>query len=520
MLNNGSAKSLLTPSSQHTDHSNATVSYLSSCSKVYLDAYDREIKNLEKIRAAEEEADQIMLAKAKQQEELEKEKFRTQKMQSNKIANIVSSQIQDRQKVEKILKEKEQAEYNAQISAMPPELVAVFPKITETPVEIRKSIEKNRQKELANELEKQMNNKIIQQKIERNSSIEEERKIVKEINEKEKKQDLESKKREEERRIKYSEELKKDVEAKEMKKIAEKRLTSIEYEGMKSLIQLSAKKGSTFETPDKINILNPTKEQDSPENEIIYKQNTLSPTNENPEFLDPEIQLIDQYFNDIKSDPQKQAETPENEQRPESNDSEKNPVSPPTVDPNCKTIEKKEEKLLKDEKNICEISPSADPKLAYLLEKKQKKTNELLNRIAELERRAATPGDKLRLSSLKDLKASLTREGFQFKSGNKKVKLTGEEVFRASVSSRGSMLSRGSCSSRQSARSSTAGLKQMQSTPVIAFKKKLPKRRSDSVKRPMTGGKEDNVLLAPADKTAKQAYDRYLSQLESQVFLK
>eukprot|EP01022_Parablepharisma_sp_SALTPOND_P031545 TRINITY_DN804_c0_g1_i2.p2 TRINITY_DN804_c0_g1~~TRINITY_DN804_c0_g1_i2.p2 ORF type:complete len:501 (-),score=74.64 TRINITY_DN804_c0_g1_i2:7370-8872(-) len=477
---NGSARSKgqTSPSSTHTTHSSATAAYFNTCSKVFIDAYDREIRNLERIRKQELAADELMLQKAREEEMTEKEKAKVQKAELAKTTAVVVSQIQQKVEMEKKQKEKEQVEYNAVVTSMPPELVAVFPKIVETPDEVRKSIEKSKQKEFKAALESQMSSKLNRKQMERTNAMLAEMKQMKEAEAKLQKEILEAQQKDQERKRKYQEDLKKDIKCKEMRKFNEKRLEAIEFKGRESLTQLSVKKDQAFESP-KIEQENVIDGKD--ELEVVEEDN-------NDLDADKDMAVIEQYFNDAPPEDPNNVNNNNEETSPVGNNNEKLQNSPSE-----------------------QVAPCADPKLAYLLEKKQKRTNELLERLAELER--GTPTDSKK-RSLQTLRSTLTREGFCFLSGGKKTRVSGEQVFH-SLSSR-----QGSCYSSASSRQPQQGIKRVESTPVTKFRKTQNRARhdkSESVKRPNTGLKDDILCFGTTDKTQKIAYNRYLSELESQV---
>ena len=409
MFNNGSTKSRGSPISVKA--ANSPESYLSGCDKIFLDAYDRELRRLEIIRDQEAAVDQIMLQKAKDEEVVVKEKLQAKKADLARTASMGFIQTLDKVQTTKKLKEKEQHEYNSIVTAMPAEAVTIFPRITETPQEVRRSIERAKQKDLKAALESQMANHSAKKQLERNSELAEEQKRLKEVEAKMvKDMELKMQKRQEEKLV-YKEDFAKTMQRKEVLKVNEKRLDTIEFEGIKTIQSTSTSKKPAFEMV--------TKEEDE-ENAVAAEQN---PNEDNNNNLPADI-IEDGNENNVEDNGKMEMIQKYFETSPKKMDGGKSPL----------IKNRKQEKQQSPSDKLTASNP--DPRLAVLLEKKQRKTNELIDKITELERKVSTSKDHNRANSLKEFKSAFVREGFLFRNGGKNSRIAPEDVFRTSTSGR------------------------------------------------------------------------------------
>ena len=495
-----------TRKSAASNYSSASASYLSTCSKVALDAYEREVQKLQTIKEQEQLIDELMLKKAENDQEIENNKKNQQRAELLKTAHFVAHQMREREVTEKLARVKEQADYNLTYGSVPPTIVAAFPRIVELPQDVRRNIQKAKQAQMKAALEAQIAIEKQQREKERCMVLIDEKKKAVEDEMKVKNEDETAAEKAKERKARYQEELRKDIQCKEMKKINAKRLESIEFEGVRSLHQLGTCKSPTQESPytyaipmeafgtnEKPEMAEKVEKSEKTEKEFENPENLEKPKGENDledENVSNDLALIEGYF---QEDGNKTKPSEPKNSKPDETNKKGTSTNPQKT---CKPPEKD-----KVEAGVFTEKQRSDAeKLAKLLEKKQKKTNELLQRIEDLERKTAvhTPGQQRRYS-LGKLRTALSREGFRYVGSGRGVRVSGDEVYR-SLSSRQS-------SAQQSVRGSEAPPRSKPKMKVWTRKKS-----EDSV-----ASRTESQRYQSGDKAQKIAYDRYLSELEAQV---
>ncbi len=471
----------------------ASASYLSSCSKVAFDAYEREAQKLQSIEEEERTTEEIVRRKAEREEQQEKERTRREHAAKVRVAAEVAQQIRDRVEGELKNRVREREEYNAVLKDISPEVVAAFPKIVELPTSVQREIVRARQIDMRAALETQMAFTCDKRRLERSESQNEERMRVQREETEIRREDEAAAGKRREKMERYREELDRDIKFREMRRLNEKRLGSIESQGMitlRKMVEPTENPAPTAKADAEKTVCKKDEEQES-----IKDATDSKPTEEkkdspsaaedaSPIIEDKDLALIEEHFS-------KASQVEGSASPPENHASARNSV---ISSPHTRT-------LPVTARNLSLLSPiaSPDPRLTQLLEKKQRRTNELLAQISSLEKKARS-GSRQSIA-LTRMRIALSREGFRFRSQGRSVRISGEEVTRRSDGSRRSrsVVSRGSVKSACSRRTIQEEVK---SSVAPHGCKREQFATSDRV-------------LAP--NVQKVAYDRYLSELEMQV---
>jgi len=451
----------------------ASQPYLDSCNEVELEAYNRILKNLQQTSISNEKDNILCKTQLEFQEDLDKRKKEKLKKELLQTTEYLKKQMLEKSELIKNQKITEISLENAQFQKMPANLVNVFPRITETPAEIRRSRELARKEELRKSLENQICEKDRSLANKKSESKNEEKQKLTRLAELVKKEENESKKIKKEKCDAYMEELNRDIKAKEIKKINEKRLENIEYEGMNKIVEMIKNGENNIEYPLPGDNEKLEKNEENMGKETENKEENLEEKKE-----EENIELIEKFFNE--------------------NGSKENNEEKPRNDSNNKPKVISAEPLL-NQSNLpitSPISPSAEPvndRVLQLIAKKQKKANELLSRIENLEKTGFSHKSSLTLAQIQRLKSSLTPLAYKFNSEGKTTRLTGKEANKMIEESEENRTERSSVRSTKSRARSQADL--------------FGKLRSSAG--------FGNTLQ---EKAQKVAYDRYISELEHQVF--
>jgi len=399
--------------------------YLTSCSKVTLEAYNRVIKELESIKQKDQETQQFQLKKDTEQiykEKLSKERLKQEALATNEIlkAQIILKQQKDKTEKQQLL---------SQAPDLPSEVVVAYPRIVETPLEQRKSKKLHFQEEARKRLQEQINEKEQKIKETKKKEIEQESEQIRKIQEKAKKDEELIKQKNKEKLEQYKLELSKDIEAKSMLKRNEKRLEDIEAQGINELQ----------------NILQNNSEKDAkiPQNLEIAKN-----------IINIENQELEQK--DEKQNIETKKEKPNNE-----------------IPDN------------KSEAHLSHVSDAKSDKLALLLERKQKKANDLIKKIEFLETQSRSASvSPQRKAELQKMKKALAPPSYKMVSEGKEIKISQEEVNKIINKPK----------------------KDDDLISVTSRTSKMIRNKS-----------EDKFEKSPIEKAQKIAYRRYLESLEYQA---
>lgn len=218
------------------------LSYLSGCSKVTLDAYNRVLKHLQEVKDEEAQLKEAISLQIKKEEEKEKSLIQKQKNESLAAKKELEKQIKEKHEKKLMDKIAEKDSYKASLEELPKEVVVPFPRIIQTPREIRREKEKKNQEEMKKLLEEQIAKKNIKENEEKNLILEQENEIVRKAKAEALKEAEEFKLKNTELLEKWKNGLTNDIQYKQMKKLNEKRLEGIEYDGIMALQQILSKK--------------------------------------------------------------------------------------------------------------------------------------------------------------------------------------------------------------------------------------------------------------------------------------
>lgn len=451
-------------SEQNEEKNASSQAYLNECSKVVLDAYDREVKKLQSINDKEKYFDEEIQKGIEKEDKREEEKKLKLKAEILETAKVVARQMAEKNEKDKIAKNREKEEFNKTYGKIPPNIVSTFPRIADTPAEVRNQRKIAMQNIMKEQLESQIETDRLHKQSKHMRWMSEEHERLKKLEEETKREERENAEKIREKVKQYQDELRRDIECKEKRKSNDKRLEKMEYEGVTSLRGIADKNQNDKNIPYKEIEIPPAKE------DLFPTANPIIEEEEDDEFKD-NAAIIEGYFD--KTDKEI---PPKNEQ---------------------KEICKKN-KLEDDKMN----------KIASILEKKQKKTKELMLRIEELEKKASQRSNSVHEKpsvsgySLNRLKNVLSRESFQIVSEGKKFRISGEDAKNA-ISSR-------------------------QSVPKISVetrpKFEEKKTKSKDIKRLIPREEKDekldeNRVMCSREKAQKIAYNRYISELEIQVCL-
>ena len=347
-------------------------SYLTTCSKVTLDAYNRVLEQLQSIKDGEKRTEDFLTNKLRAEEDREKatkDKLKREAMATNEVVKMQMALKLERERMERA---QNQVEFRTVISAMPENLINVYPRITETPADLRKSRKVQQQEELKKDLKQQMSNRAAKRVEETVKFKQEELEVVTKVQEKVKKEEELVKQRDKEKMEKYKTELNKDIKCKVMQKKNEKKLEEIEYNGMSELQHLLAQ-GTADNDPKKA------------ADDIDKNQNAEPEAGQN-----------------VEANKDKEGKT--EVQKPEDALSKADALSEATTN-----------------------NPNAD-KLALILERKQRKANILLKKLEDMETASKSGMPSTQKYSLEKMKKALNPPGYKMQAEGKTVRITKEEV--------------------------------------------------------------------------------------------
>eukprot|EP01022_Parablepharisma_sp_SALTPOND_P021736 TRINITY_DN434_c0_g2_i1.p2 TRINITY_DN434_c0_g2~~TRINITY_DN434_c0_g2_i1.p2 ORF type:complete len:689 (+),score=109.99 TRINITY_DN434_c0_g2_i1:9267-11333(+) len=282
---------------QRTMATSASAPYLNSCNQVELEAYNRLLDKLKVVSHIDEATDSMQNFQRVREELIEKQKKEKLKKELMQTTQYLRKQMEEKAVREKTVQEKDREEYNKVCNSMPAYVVSVFPRITETPLEVRRQREINQKITLKKGLLEQIGEREARVKKEKQDLKELEQGRLKRLVEMLKKEEEEIKEKQKEKREKYIAELKKDIECKTMEKANQKRLDTIEYDGMKKIVALNDEKAPLVEA----------NEYPLPEDEVV------EPAEENVDK--GEIEVIENFFNAENAKEESEAPPPETDDK-------------------------------------------------------------------------------------------------------------------------------------------------------------------------------------------------------------
>ena len=442
--------------------SNAGSSYLTSCSKVTRDAYNRVIEQLhfvqEKDRHTQSSLEKILLA----QEEREKAEFEKRKAEALATKQVLQIQIDLKKQQQRTERAREQVDYKTVIAEMPENVINVYPRITETPLEKRKDRKTQLQEELKKELKEQMAKKAQRASEERRRVKEQELASLQKTHEQAQKAEEESKVRDKQKLDQYKLELSKDIQCKEMRKLNDKRLGSIEFQGMTALHDLLTSSALPLSQDPNVPVPASVPEGSNPApREATLPSETVHPVKAG-----------------TAGDPEDNVAT----------------VSPPLAAASGSPASDQHRGQGNDQQQLVGATTDGDAKmdkLALILEKKQRKANELLEKLETHQRKQKGSSSLSPEFSVDRLKAALNPAAYSMKRQGKDVRLSSQEV--AHIIQKAKPLA----GTGEETKSHVGSEK---------FSKSLTAQKS-----------EGSLAKSPTERAQRKAYDRYLAQLQSQA---
>ena len=173
--------------------------YFSGCSKVSIEAYNRVLEQLNSLKNQDILIEETLKKQLHDSEE--KERTKREKLKKEMLANKEILELQIKLKKEKEMQEKMNIlnEGKQTLAQMPENLINIFPRITETPKQIRHGKKIKLQEEVKMSLKQQMENKLLRTEEKKQKEKQQECENIQKTNEKEKKED-ETKKTEREKK--------------------------------------------------------------------------------------------------------------------------------------------------------------------------------------------------------------------------------------------------------------------------------------------------------------------------------
>eukprot|EP00830_Metopus_es_P017000 TRINITY_DN5455_c0_g1_i1.p1 TRINITY_DN5455_c0_g1~~TRINITY_DN5455_c0_g1_i1.p1 ORF type:complete len:714 (-),score=208.06 TRINITY_DN5455_c0_g1_i1:32-2125(-) len=342
------------------------VSYLTTCNKVTLDAYDRVLKRVQSIQDSDKKVQDHLSQQIKEEEEKERKVKEKQKAESLEAQRKLEIQIRENKQKKFAEKIKEAEEFKNTMQNLPEEVVNAYPRITQTPKEIRKARKIEEQERLKKLLEQQIDLKMKKELEKRTKEIQEDTVRLVKTKEKGEKEEEEQKAKLQEKMNEYQKGLRNDIQYHQIRKENEKKLENIESNGINALMQITSCLNDP-ETKDKLDAA-------IDDGQRIQKE-------------------------------EKQEEKAEEEDRCEK-------VS---VEPSQSVTE-----TIKTEAGM--------DKLAIILARKQKKAERLLKKIEELEKNKKSGSLSPQKYSLSKMKEALTPSSYKVNSGGKEIRLSNAAV--------------------------------------------------------------------------------------------
>ena len=399
-----------------SDNALSNISYLSTCSKVTLDAYHRVLEKLQMIKEKEANTQELM---TKQMKELEDRETKVKDKQRHESLLIKAElEVQMKRKREQSLAEKQKVsqEFRSTVLNLPEEVVNVFPRITQTPPEVRRANKMRVQAEVRQELRNQIAQKASKNTLEKTYEVQEDMERLKKYQEEYERLHETEQTKTQEQLTQYKTDLEKDIQYKKARKVNEKRLEGIEYQGITALQKI-----------------------------LVGK----------PEDAMQELQKIEQTKDEKCFAPVKEEGSVKEDDEEEVADI------------------KKEQKTDQTGKEAARME-----KLAGILERKQKKAQQLLDKLEGLQKGKRSESSSPNKYSVAKLREALAPVGYKMKSDGKTVRLS------------------------NAAAQELISQKQQKDNEIEAV---TVKKRSNSLQK------------VTVEQTQKIAYQRYLKQLEAQA---
>ncbi len=468
-----------------------SASYLRSCNKVELDAYERVLGRLKDLDRATQQVNDIQEARNRLDAITESEKRTSLRQELMRTTQYLRKQIDERTSREMEEQTKERDEYKQQCESMPPNVISIFPRITETPAEVRRQRETRRTQALERDLRGQIEGK--REEKTRATIIERETELgkLKRLAETAKREGEEAKEKERAKKERYGEELRRDIQCKEAERANKKRLESIEYEGVSKIVALE--KGEVTAVPEPSPVGETKQEaKGEEENKAVAEDQNEGKT------IEGDIETVEKFF-ESKDHPIV------NENKQEETTMAASAEKPNNPEPEAKTDDNSGNKDSTVKKPATGPVPEMDERrrsqLATLLARKQRKADELLQRIDELEQRANSSGRKCSLP-VRKLRAVLSPAGYRCTIDGKSTHISGSDAEKivSTEQSQKKTAARSALSSRASNTSRSSRARSQNGDDVFGT------LRSSAA--------FGNTMLERAQKVA---YERYIAHLERQV---
>jgi len=342
-------------------------SYLTSCSKVALEAYDRVLAQIKAKKDEEEKNIEHMMRKTFLEEQSEKAKKEKLRLEQEKVKEILAKQVLEKKQKEKLEKTNMKSEFVKML-----ETQAVFPKIIEPPVDLQINKRRQSQEEVKKNLQDQILENEARRRLEKLTELHKDQENLRKVHDELNKDQDSYKQREKEKREKFCADLRESLQAKELLKATQKKLDNLKAEDLKQ---------------------EENKSQNSENCENIEENKEQIPENKNEKNQD--IELIEKYFEN----------------------NEENGLKLP-----------KEGYIGSVPPTPSIMSDDRQSKFEQLLEKKKLKAHNLLQRIENLEKTVASGGRSISISpekkqALEKMKEQLSSQAFSYIKDGKKIRV-------------------------------------------------------------------------------------------------